>query len=273
MNNEYQNQIKKDIEAQMPFISELYDTQVVVEEYLDSKFYESLQNLVKDQSEGGRGYKHIRRLRRDGNCFYRAFLFQLFEHYAIGLEKDDQAIKTKYDALVAKIESSKGDMVKDGGYDEIVIEDFYDVFLTNLKKLAELKDEFTSAQVDMDYAKYVETHLIKVLCNHEEANYIIMYMRFLAATYLKQNAILYEDFLGEPIAQFCVREVEQVDVECDHPQIIAITNYLGQGVEINGVSAAGDRIDITKIPEDDFADNKFRVRVLFVPGHYDALYE
>ena len=52
---------------------------------------------------------------------------------------------------------------------------------------------------------------------NEEANYIIMYMRFLAATYLKQNAILYEDFLGCDIATFCVREVEQVDVECDHP--------------------------------------------------------
>ena len=53
-----------------------------------------------------------------------------------------------------------------------------------------------------------------------------MYMRFLTATYLKKNAILYEDFLGCDIATFCVREVEQVDVECDHPQIIAITNYL-----------------------------------------------
>lgn len=35
----------------------------------------------------------------------------------------------------------------------------------------------------------------------------------------------------------------------------------------------GARIDITKIPEDGFNDNDFTVKVLFVPGHYDALYE
>ena len=77
---------------------------------------------------------------------------------------------------------------------------------------------------------------MSVLCNHEEANYIIMFARFLAATHLKKNAILFEDFLGCDVATFCTREVEQVDVECDHPQIIAITNYLEQGVEINAVS-------------------------------------
>ena len=44
-----------------------------------------------------------------------------------------------------------------------------------------------------------------------------MYARFLAAAHLKKNAILFQDFLGEDMASFCQREVEQVDVECDHP--------------------------------------------------------
>ena len=44
-----------------------------------------------------------------------------------------------------------------------------------------------------------------------------MYARFLTACYLKKNSFLFEDFLGEDIASFCIREVEQVDVECDHP--------------------------------------------------------
>ena len=84
--------------------------------------------------------------------------------------------------------------------------------------------------------EYVHLHLLGLLCNHEMANYIIMYARFMAACHLKKNAILFEDFLGVDMATFCMREVEQVDVECDHPQIIAITNYLQQGVEINAVS-------------------------------------
>jgi hypothetical protein len=34
-----------------------------------------------------------------------------------------------------------------------------------------------------------------------------MYTRFMAATYLKKNAIMFEDFVGD-VNQFCVREVE-----------------------------------------------------------------
>lgn len=62
-------------------------------------------------------------------------------------------------------------------------------------------------------------------------------------------------------------------MECDHPQIIAITNYLQQGVEINAVAQNAAKIDVTLIPEDSFPGNEFRVNVLFVPGHYDALYQ
>jgi hypothetical protein len=59
----------------MPFISDLLETDVVLNEYIETKFEESFKVLIKPKEEGGRGYKHIRRLRRDGNCFYRAFLF------------------------------------------------------------------------------------------------------------------------------------------------------------------------------------------------------
>ena len=54
--------------------------------------------------------------------------------------------------------------------------------------------------------------------------------------------------------------------------MIAITNFIEHAVEINAVSAQGAKVDITRIPEDDFAGNSFRVKLLFVPGHYDALY-
>lgn len=92
----------------------------------------------------------------------------------------------------------------DLGYDEIAIEDFYDLFLDELKKLKNVQKEKAA------------DHLIKLLANKEEAVYLIMYARFLTACYLKQNSIMFEDFVGD-VAQFCMKEVEQVDVECDHP--------------------------------------------------------
>lgn len=103
----------------------------------------------------------------------------------------------------------------------MVIEDFYDVFLDKLKKLEKLQEEFEQQKEtdtgDKVYEKYVHKYLMAILCNHDEANYIIMYARFMAACHLKKNAILFEDFLGCDMATFCQREVEQVSVECDHP--------------------------------------------------------
>lgn len=89
----------------------------------------------------------------------------------------------------------------------MVIEDFYDVFLEQVKKLSKLAEDH-AAQKDEDtgvkeYKDYVHKHLMSVLCNHDEANYIIMYARFMAACHLKKNAILFEDFLGTDIATFC----------------------------------------------------------------------
>ena len=55
---------------------------------------------------------------------------------------------------------------------------------------------------------------MNLLCNKEEANYIIMYSRFMTACYMKKNSILFEDFVGN-VTEFCLREVEQLDVECD----------------------------------------------------------
>lgn len=83
LSNEYENQLKKQIEEEMPFVTEVLETQVVMNEYIGTKFEDSFAVLIKPTSDGGRGYQKIRRLRRDGNCFYRAFLFQTFEHYAL----------------------------------------------------------------------------------------------------------------------------------------------------------------------------------------------
>ena len=59
------------------------------------------------------------------------------------------------------------------GYDEIAIEDFYDLFLQQTKKLK------------LIHPSDAITHLVNLLCNKEEATYLIMYSRFLASLYLK----------------------------------------------------------------------------------------
>ena len=66
------------------------------------------------------------------------------------------------------------------------------------------------------------------------------------------------------------QEVEPLDIECDEPQISAITNYFDVGVEINKITVTG-KIDKTDHPAEGY--NGFRATLLYQPGHYDALYK
>ena len=182
LSQEVENRLKAEIAESTPFVSDLMDLATLKEEYAHNKFENCFDVLYAK-------YKRVRRLRRDGNCFYRAFLFQLFEHLIL---EDD---KTYYNKLIEIVEKSKEDLMTNAGYDEIVIEDFYDTLLEALKKLAEVPKE------------KAQEHLLDILCNTEGANYLIMYIRFLAACYLKKNAILYEGFVGD-VASYCTREVE-----------------------------------------------------------------
>ena len=145
------------------------------------------------------------------------------------------------------------------GYEEIVIGDFYEIFLEELKGLGEV-----------DQKDAVE-HCITLMSNNEKGNYLIMYVRWLTALYMKKNAILFEAYIefGD-VAHFCQKEVEQLDVEADQPQIMAITAYLEIGVEVNSVTGAGS-IMRQNLPEDGY--DGWRPKLLYVPGHYDALYE
>ena len=112
------NKLREEIAEQMPFISEKKETVSLLDEWQDNKFYASVQDLIQR-------YQFVRRLRRDGNCFYRALLFQLFEHSVAQVAAGN---KGEYNRMREVIEKSKGELMEIG-YDEIAIEDFYDTFI------------------------------------------------------------------------------------------------------------------------------------------------
>ena len=126
-------------------------------------------------------------MRRDGNCFYRSFIYQIFEH--IVAEQDTPMLEK----LIKTAEASKEDLMVNAGYEEIVIGDFYDIFLEELNKLKEVAKEDA------------QKHCLELMSNHDQANYIIMYIRWLTALYLKKNAILFEAYIFEfgDIHSFC----------------------------------------------------------------------
>jgi len=45
--------------------------------------------------------------------------------------------------------------------------------------------------------------------------YMIVFVRIFISAYIKENRILYEGFIEEDLDNFCLKEVEAVDRECD----------------------------------------------------------
>ena len=80
----------------MPHISDVMDLGILKEEYAANKFENCFDVLYAR-------YKNVRRMRRDGSCFYRAFLFQLFEHLILNKEQD----KELYEKIKKITEDSK----------------------------------------------------------------------------------------------------------------------------------------------------------------------
>ena len=68
LNFEYENQIRQEVKDNSPHVSELFDLSVLKQEYAENKFENCFEVLYAK-------YKNVRRMRRDGNCFYRALIF------------------------------------------------------------------------------------------------------------------------------------------------------------------------------------------------------
>lgn len=80
-------------------------------EYNNDQVY---SNKVRELSEK---YKHLRRIRPDGNCFFRAFAYNYLEN----LVKN----KERYDEFYELASASKDKLVK-LGFPQFTIEDFYE---------------------------------------------------------------------------------------------------------------------------------------------------
>ena len=115
MSIEYENSLRQQIEMSSPLVSDELSIIVLMDDY---KFNSEYANSVKQITDK---YKHIKKVRRDGNCFYRSFIFRLFEYICIKNNKN------LYEHICKKIKDSK-DLIERNGYDWSFIQDFYNIF-------------------------------------------------------------------------------------------------------------------------------------------------
>ena len=243
---DYENNIRKEIEETTPLLSEKLDIKVLIDEYKSNEEYlKSVENVSKK-------YKYMRKVRRDGNCFYRSFIYRLFEHIFI---KND---KNLYEKIKQKIINVK-ELTEKNGYEWIIVEDFYDLFL----------EEYTNCYNCVTSGNNVRSYLDNLFSDKDKGTYLVYFLRFCIAAYLKENKEKYQLYIEGSFDDWIRKEVEAIDHCADEIQITACVNYFDIGVKIEYLNK--NEREIVKFP-DDKPDDEFFIFLLYTPGHYDILY-
>ncbi|CAG7660278.1 unnamed protein product [Allacma fusca] len=235
-----QEAIDKEISSTIPLVGDRECVTNLLPEYESDLVY-------KDKIlEISKTYEFFRRMRPDGNCFFRAFCYGSIER-VLG---NPGAIQEYRDRLVA----SK-DILKATGFTQFTVEDFYDTFLDVLDKAAE---------------GLAANELLKLFQEQSLADYLVVYLRILTSAELRKSAEFYSNFIegDRTLEEFCQLEVEPMYKESDHIHITALTTALGVGVKViymdRGLGGQHEFPDPENIAP--------AIYLLYRPGHYDILY-
>jgi len=218
---------------------------------------QGLDSLVR-QLEGGdldprlvaARYSGLRRVRGDGNCFFRCVMFRVAE----------LAFADRAGALPAmqKLMRESLDYLTSAGYDRMAVETFYEMVVEFFD------DELPAMSALLDVERAFQ--------DFSRSEHIVWYARALCAAFMKKNLERFEPFLPEryvTVAQYCAAEVEPVGKECEELEITALCDVLRVRVEIEYLSSKtrGQEVRNAFGPDDGPV-----VHLLYRPGHYDVLY-
>ncbi|TDH69415.1 hypothetical protein CCR75_002855 [Bremia lactucae] len=210
-------------------------------------------------------YEALRRVRGDGNCFFRGFIFALCEQLLPSKSNDtNAALRNRIQQL---IQASKSDLVAIG-YSDVAIDAFWETFV-----------DYLAAMETRSHAELVQDFQTE----GGESEYLVWYMRLLTAGYMKKHVDTFHPFIeglypGQTVAEFCSAEVEPMGKECDQPQIVALTEALQVGVKIeylDGSAGPGENLQNYVCSPYEKKTNKSMpviITLLYRPGHYEILY-
>ncbi|ESO86824.1 hypothetical protein LOTGIDRAFT_220355 [Lottia gigantea] len=236
-----QRDIEKQITDEQSLVSNILSFDVLKTEYQDDQVF---QNKIQDIKSR---YKHMRKTRGDGNCFFRAFGFAYLEH----LLKDDSDFP-RFKEVASK---SKDELVS-LGFPQFTIEDFHDTFMEVIDKVGN----------KISYEEFFQLYTDQGI-----SDYFVVYLRLIVSGHLQKEEDFFMNFVegGRTVKEFCNQEVEPMHKESDHIHITALTAALGVTIRVEYM----DRGDSDKCNQHDFPDgSKPDIFLLYRPGHYDILY-
>eukprot|EP01060_Flectonema_neradi_P013736 TRINITY_DN20465_c0_g1_i1.p1 TRINITY_DN20465_c0_g1~~TRINITY_DN20465_c0_g1_i1.p1 ORF type:complete len:253 (+),score=37.20 TRINITY_DN20465_c0_g1_i1:36-794(+) len=187
-------------------------------------------------------YGTIRRVRKDGSCFLRAYLY--------GVAQVCMSDKTEVEKVLQYLDGNKAELIKTYGDH---VEDFHDI--TN-ELFTDIKNNIIKTPEEL-HARFQDS----------QSDYVAYYGRFIASTYMRDNSDLFSPFLDVDIKTYC-NTVETVGCELEHVSIMALTTALGTPVKIEYFDLSpGDKCNSHSFPE----GSNPQIFLLYRPGHYDLL--
>lgn len=211
-------------------------------------------NFVPKIRELDATYDCLRRLRGDGNCFYRAVSYGLVETMAsLGANQRRELSRT--------LERQLSGLLQGAGFDRMAYEDFYAELLDALQDPAILPANDYLAEL---WAR--EPH---------RSHSLVVLLRLATSAYLRAHASEYEPFIWEAgldMASYCQRHVECLGVESDQIHAIALGKALGVDLEIAYLDGSAGPLSRLSFPADEVHGAPLRLSLLYRPGHYDLLY-
>ncbi|CAL9078648.1 unnamed protein product [Musa textilis] len=213
-------------------------------------------------------YAALRRVRKDGNCFYRSFMYSYLEHI---LETQDRA---EVDRILANIEQCrKAQLVL--GDQEYTISEIFSLFIDLLESVVQENGNSISHAL-----------LLEKSCDQTFSDNVVLFLRMVTSGELRIRAEFFAPFAGvesRGMTKFCQDSVEAMGEDADHVHITALCDALGVPTRVEcldqSTSSSGDLTPTHHdfIPTQSSASDASSppvplVTLLYRPGHYDILY-
>ncbi|KAK3537209.1 hypothetical protein QTP70_002611 [Hemibagrus guttatus] len=188
----------------------------------------------------------IRRVKGDGNCFYRALCFTLVE----SVLHNESAIQKFRDKLLRSHQ-----VLLTAGFDEKAFKDLLNTFNSVLEQLETDTSEET---------------LLSLFNDQATSDSMVQYLRLLTSAHLQSNSDFFQHFVEAPnLKVYCTQEVEAMAMECDHVEILALAEELDVSLCIISVEGSDGHLTYHIIPE----GSQPSLYLLYKTSHYDILYK
>ena len=268
---EQENAIRSDIARRSPLVGDKESFLSLRSEYVNNPRF----TLKVDT--GAAHFTSLRRVRGDGNCFYRSYLYGVLE-WAI-LPSHSVSAARHYalvEAFVSRFKQSAADILKEGRYDPVIVDDFFDttlelVTLCTQRTIDTAGAVHPSSPAELPHRMSALASLHSMMNDEHTAQWYVTWMRCLTSAQLQRHSELYSPYLVDQpnIAAFCQSEVDGIDKDADALQILALTTEMAVPVHISYLDATDGPLRGYVIPE----GMERVVSLLYRPGHYDILYE